>query len=104
MKQIIKSIRCCLKETILTPIMMVCEVLMEVLIPYIVSLILGFLYILNGNPGQANELTLNLYDKYIDVLGPIGLISIADVITFVSFTVLFILLTIITLQRRKSVK
>lgn len=77
MKQIIKSIRCCLKETILTPIMMVCEVLMEVLIPYIVSLILGFLYILNGNPGQANELTLNLYDKYIDVLGPIGLISIA---------------------------
>ena len=34
----------------------------------------------------------------------IGLISIADVITFVSFTVLFILLTIITLQRRKSVK
>ena len=77
MKQIIKSIRCCLKETILTPIMMVCEVLMEVLIPYIVSLILGFLYILNGNPAQANELTLNLYDKYIDVLGPIGLISIA---------------------------
>ena len=34
----------------------------------------------------------------------IGLISIADVITFVSFTLLFILLTIITLQRRKSVK
>ena len=80
MKQIIKSIRCCLKETILTPIMMVCEVLMEVLIPYIVSLILGFLYILNGNPGQANELTLNLYNKYIDVLGPIGLISIAGLL------------------------
>lgn len=34
----------------------------------------------------------------------IGLISIADVITFVSFIALFILLTIITLQRRKSVK
>ena len=34
----------------------------------------------------------------------IGLISIADVITFVSFTLLFILLTIITLQRSKSVK
>lgn len=34
----------------------------------------------------------------------IGLISISDVITFVSFTVLFILLTIVTLQRRKSVK
>ena len=33
-----------------------------------------------------------------------GVISISDVITFVSFTVLFILLTIIILQRRKSIK
>ncbi len=33
-----------------------------------------------------------------------GLISIQDVITFVSFTLMFILLTIITLQRRKSIK
>lgn len=33
-----------------------------------------------------------------------GLISIQDIITFVSFTLMFILLTIITLQRRKSVK
>ena len=35
---------------------------------------------------------------------PSGLISIPEVITFVSFTVLFILLTITMLQRRKSVK
>lgn len=35
---------------------------------------------------------------------PYGIISISEVITFVSFTVLFILLTIIILQRRKSVK
>ena len=35
---------------------------------------------------------------------PEGIINISEIITFVSFTVLFILLTIITLQRRKSVK
>lgn len=33
-----------------------------------------------------------------------GIIAIDEIITFVSFTVLFILLTIITLQRRKSIK
>lgn len=33
-----------------------------------------------------------------------GIISVSEIITFVSFTVLFILLTIISLQRRKSVK
>ena len=33
-----------------------------------------------------------------------GLISLEEIITFISFSVLFILLTIITLQRRKSVK
>ncbi len=35
---------------------------------------------------------------------PMGLISITEIVTFISFTVLFILLTIIVLQRRKSVK
>jgi len=35
---------------------------------------------------------------------PTGLISVSEIITFVSFAVLFILLTIIILQRRKSVK
>ncbi len=33
-----------------------------------------------------------------------GLISISEIITFVSFTLTFILLTIIVLQRRKSIK
>lgn len=33
-----------------------------------------------------------------------GIISISEIITFVSFTVLFVLLTIISLQRRKCVK
>ena len=33
-----------------------------------------------------------------------GIISVNEIITFISFTVLFILLTIISLQRRKSVK
>ncbi len=33
-----------------------------------------------------------------------GIISISEIITFVSFTVLFVILTIISLQRRKSVK
>ena len=33
-----------------------------------------------------------------------GLVSISELITFVSFTLLFILLTIIVLQRRKSIK
>lgn len=35
---------------------------------------------------------------------PSGLISISEVITFISFTILFILLTIVAIQRRKSVK
>lgn len=42
---------------------------------------------------------IDKFEKY-----PYGMISISEIITFVSFTVLFILLTIITLQRRKSVK
>ena len=40
-----------------------------------------------------------MFDKF-----PSGIISISEVITFITFTVLFILLTIIVLQRRKSVK
>ena len=35
---------------------------------------------------------------------PNGLINISEIVTFVSFTILFILLTIIILQRRKSIK
>ena len=40
-----------------------------------------------------------MFDKF-----PAGIISISEVITFITFTILFILLTIIVLQRRKSVK
>lgn len=40
-----------------------------------------------------------MFDKF-----PQGLITISEVVTFVSFSVLFILLTIIVLQRRRSVK
>lgn len=40
-----------------------------------------------------------MFDKF-----PQGLITISEVVTFVSFSVLFILLTILVLQRRKSVK
>ena len=42
---------------------------------------------------------IDKFEKY-----PQGLISIPEVVTFISFSILFILLTIIVLQRRKSVK
>ena len=42
---------------------------------------------------------ISMFDKF-----PEGLITISEVVTFVSFAILFILLTIIVLQRRKSVK
>lgn len=40
-----------------------------------------------------------MFDKF-----PQGLITVSEVVTFISFTVLFVLLTIVILQRRKSVK
>lgn len=42
---------------------------------------------------------INMFDKF-----PNGIISISELVTFVTFTILFVLLTIIVLQRRKSVK
>ena len=42
---------------------------------------------------------INMFDKF-----PNGIIALDEIVTFVSFSVLFILLTIIVLQRRKSVK
>lgn len=41
---------------------------------------------------------ISMFDKF-----PEGMISISEIITFVSFSLLFIALTIIVLQRRKSV-
>lgn len=46
--------------------------------------------------------TFSLISKFENF--PTGIISVSEIITFISFAVLFILLTIITLQRRKSVK
>lgn len=42
---------------------------------------------------------INMFDKF-----PSGVIALDEIITFVSFSTLFILLTIIVLQRRKSIK
>ena len=42
---------------------------------------------------------INMFDKF-----PSGIIALDEVVTFISFSVLFILLTIIVLQLRKSVK
>ena len=41
---------------------------------------------------------INMFDKF-----PSGIIALDEIVTFVSFSLLFIALTIITLQRRKSV-
>lgn len=51
------------------------------------------------NENLAMFSLIQMFDKF-----PIGVISISEIITFVSFAVLFILLTIVVLQRRKSVK
>lgn len=40
-----------------------------------------------------------MFDKF-----PSGIISVSELINFISFSILFILLTIVNLQRRKSVK
>ena len=54
-------------------------------------------------PYMSNVFSIfSLIDKFEKY--PEGLISISEIVTFVSFSVLFILLTIIVLQRRKSVK
>ena len=42
---------------------------------------------------------INMFDKF-----PSGLIAIEEIVRFISFTALFITLTIIILQRRKSIK
>jgi len=55
------------------------------------------------NIGGASILSqfslISMFEKF-----PEGMISIPEIVTFVTFTILFILLTIIVLQRRKSVK
>lgn len=42
---------------------------------------------------------INMFDKF-----PSGLIAIQEIVTYITFTIFFVILTIIVLQRRKSVK
>ncbi len=60
-------------------------------------LLMWFLPDINSNLEMFS--LIGMFDKF-----PRGLITISEVVTFVSFTILFILLTIVILQRRKSVK
>ncbi len=46
--------------------------------------------------------SINLMDKFMKF--PYGIISITDVVGLISFTVMFVLLTILFLKRRKTVK
>ena len=42
---------------------------------------------------------INMFNKF-----PSGLIAIEEIVTYISYTIFFVLLTLIILQRRKSVK
>ena len=53
----------------------------------------------NFNEALSSFSFINMFDKF-----PSGLIAIEEIVIFVSFTILCILLTMIVLQRRKSVK
>ena len=65
-----------------------------------IGVFLGMWFLPTSTSGIFGLFTLmDKFEKY-----SYGLISIQDIVTFVSFTLVFILLTIITLQRRKSVK
>lgn len=75
MKEMFQSVKSCWKETLATPLLMIGEVLMEVLIPYIVSVLLGFLYIINQNPAQAGDLALQIYEALQPEIGDLALIS-----------------------------
>ncbi len=63
----------------------------------------GFFIITWFMPQLSSSLTsfslINMFDKF-----PLGMISWEGLTLFLSFTVLFVLLTIIVMQRRKSVK
>lgn len=53
----------------------------------------------NFSPILAPLSLINMFDKF-----PSGLIAIEEIVTYITFTVFFILLTIIVLQRKKSMK
>ncbi len=64
---------------------------------------IGFFIITWFLPNFSELLTplslINMFDKF-----PSGLIALEELVTYITFSVFFILLTIITLQRKKSVK
>ena len=64
---------------------------------------IGFFFItsfFNSTSGIIASVSLmSMYEKF-----PLGIISLQEVVGYISFITLFILLTIIVLQRRKSVK
>ena len=66
-----------------------------------VFIAMWFLPLFNSSiSGVLKQFSLiNMFDKF-----PEGIISISEIVTFTTFTILFILLTIIVLQRRKSIK
>lgn len=53
----------------------------------------------NFNPILEPLSLINMFNKF-----PSGLIAIEEIVTYVTFTIFFVLLTIITLQRKKSLK
>ena len=66
-------------------------------IPIVFFLVISFL---QSKVGLFSSLSLlDMFQKF-----PLGIVSLKEVVGYLSFTLLFILLTIIGLQRRKSVK
>ena len=53
----------------------------------------------NANDAFYGFSLINMFDKF-----PSGIIALDSIVYFISFTILFILLTIVVLQRRKCVK
>ena len=64
-----------------------------------IGVFIAMWYLPNLVPALAPFSLINMFDKF-----PSGVISITEVITYITFTILCVLLTIIVLQRRKSVK
>lgn len=63
------------------------------------GILIAMWFLPNANEFFYGFSLINMFDKF-----PSGIIALDSVVYFISFTVLFILLTILVLQRRKSVK
>jgi ABC-2 type transport system permease protein len=64
-----------------------------------IAVFIAMWFLPHVSPAFENISLMNKFDHF-----PSGVIALNEVVTFVSFSILFILLTIIVLQRRKSVK